>query len=78
MVYLGLPLSRGAAIITGADKKKLTEGKELIRYSLFHVNLQRSNDGRTRNLPEHTQINGIDLRHILRDVEVELSIQEKL
>ena len=31
--YLGLPLSlEGAAIVTGADKKKLTEGKELIRY----------------------------------------------
>lgn len=31
--YLGLPLSlEGVAIVTGADKKKLAEGKELIRY----------------------------------------------
>ena len=31
--YLGLPLSlEGAAKVTGASKKKLAEGKELIRY----------------------------------------------
>ena len=78
--YLGLPLSlEGAAIITGVDKKKLTEGKELIRYFSVPCKPTRSNDGRTRNLPEHAPDKWDRFKaYNLRDVEVELSIQEKL
>ncbi|NMB97439.1 MAG: DNA polymerase [Clostridiaceae bacterium] len=78
--YLGLPLSlEGAAIITGADKKKLTEGKELIRYFSVPCKATRSNDGRTRNLPEHAPDKWDRFKaYNLRDVEAELSIQAKL
>ena len=78
--YLGLPLSlEGAAIITGADKKKLTEGKELIRYFSVPCKPIRSNDGRTRNLPEHAPDKWDRFKaYNLRDVEAELSIQAKL
>ena len=78
--YLGLPLSlEGAAIITGADKKKLTEGKELIRYFSVPCKPTRSNDGRTRNLPEHAPDKWDRFKaYNLRDVEAELSIQAKL
>ncbi len=78
--YLGLPLSlEGAAIVTGADKKKLTEGKELIRYFSVPCKATQSNGGRTRNLPEHSFEKWESFKaYNLRDVEVELSIQEKL
>lgn len=78
--YLGLPLSlEGAAIVTGADKKKLTEGKELIRYFSVPCKPTVTNGGRTRNLPEHAPEKWNSFKaYNLRDVEVELSIQEKL
>lgn len=78
--YLGLPLSlEGAAIVTGADKKKLTKGKELIRYFLVPCKPTVTNGGRTRNLPEHAPEKWNSFKaYNLRDVEVELSIQEKL
>ena len=78
--YLGLPLSlEGAAIITGADKKKLTEGKELIRYFCQPCKATKTNGGRTRNRKEHAPDKWEDFKaYNLRDVEAELSIQEKL
>lgn len=78
--YLGLPLSlEGAAIVTGADKKKLTEGKELIRYFSVPCKATQSNGGRTRNLPEHALEKWESFKaYNLRDVEAELSIQTKL
>ena len=78
--YLGLPLSlEGAAIVTGADKKKLTEGKELIRYFSVPCKATQSNGGRTRNLPEHALEKWESFKaYNLRDVEAELSIQAKL
>ncbi|MGC8718419.1 MAG: DNA polymerase [Thermodesulforhabdaceae bacterium] len=78
--YLGLPLSlEGAAIVTGADKKKLTEGKELIRYFSVPCKPTQSNSGRTRNLPEHAPDKWNSFKaYNLRDVEAELSIQAKL
>lgn len=78
--YLGLPLSlEGAAIVTGADKKKLTEGKELIRYFSIPCKPTQSNGGRTRNLPEHDPDRWDRYKaYNIRDVEAELSIQSKL
>ncbi|ROR28125.1 DNA polymerase [Mobilisporobacter senegalensis] len=78
--YLGLPLSlEGAAFVTGADKKKLTEGKELIRYFSVPCKPTLSNGGRTRNLPEHAPNKWYSFKaYNVRDVEAELSIQAKL
>jgi len=78
--YLGLPLSlEGAAIVTGADKKKLTEGKELIRYFCQPCKPTKSNGGRTRNLPEHAPDKWERFKaYNARDVEAEMSIQSKL
>lgn len=78
--YLGLPLSlEGAAIVTGADKKKLTEGKELIRYFSVPCKSTKSNGGRTRNLPEHAPDKWDRFKvYNARDVEAELLIQSKL
>ncbi|WP_416148929.1 DNA polymerase [Salipaludibacillus sp. HK11] len=78
--YLGLPLSlEGAAIVTGADKKKLREGKELIRYFCQPCKSTKTNGGRTRNLPKHDPDKWDRFKaYNLRDVETELSIHSKL
>lgn len=72
--YLGLPLSLkdvGAAL--GLDKQKLTEGKELIRY--FCV---PGKDG-TRRVPASAPEKWTTFRtYNLRDVETEMSIQDRL
>ena len=72
--YLGLPLSLkdvGAAL--GLDKQKLTEGKELIRY--FCVS---GKDG-TRRMPASAPEKWTTFRaYNLRDVETEMSIQDRL
>lgn len=72
--YLGLPLSLkdvGAAL--GLDKQKLTEGKELIRY--FCV---PGKDG-TRRMPVSAPEKWTTFRaYNLRDVETEMSIQDRL
>lgn len=54
--YCGLPRSLkevGEALGLGEDKKKLAEGKALVRYFCQPCNPTKSNGGRTRNLPEH-------------------------
>lgn len=72
--YLGLPLSLkdvGAAL--GLDKRKLTEGKELIRY--FCV---PGKDG-TRHVPASAPEKWVTFKaYNLRDVETELAIQKRL
>ena len=78
--YMGLPLSlEGVGAVLGLGKQKLTEGKELIKYFCQPCAPTKANGGRTRNLPE----NALDKwsafkRYNVRDVEVEMSIQEKL
>lgn len=78
--YLGLPLSlEGAGAVLGLEKQKLTEGKDLIRYFCRPCNPTNVNDGRTRNLPSHAPEKWITFKtYNHRDVEVELSIQDKL
>lgn len=72
--YLGLPLSLkdvGAAL--GLDKQKLTEGKQLIRH--FCV---PGKDG-TRRMPASALEKWATFRaYNLRDVETEMSIQDRL
>ena len=78
--YLGLPLSlAGVGAVLGLEEQKLKEGKDLIKYFCVPCNPTKTNGGRTRNLPEH-DIAKWELfkSYNKRDVEVELSIQERL
>lgn len=72
--YLGLPLSlKDAGAALGLDKQKLAEGKELIKY--FCV---PAKDG-TRHLPSDAPDRWESFKaYNLRDVEVEMGIQERL
>ena len=78
--YMGLPLSLegvGAVLVLG--KQKLTEGKELIKYFCQPCAPTKANGGRIRNLPRHAPDKWEAFkRYNVRDVEVEMSIQEKL
>lgn len=78
--YMGLPLSlEGVSAVLGLGKQKLTEGKELIKYFCQPCAPTKSNGGRTRNLPENAPDKWAAFkRYNVRDVEVEMSIQEKL
>jgi len=78
--YLGLPLSlEGAALVTGADKQKLTEGKDLIRYFSVPCKPTQANSGRLRNLPEHAPDKWERFKaYNARDVEAEMAIQSRL
>ena len=72
--YLGLPLSlKDAGFVLGLDKQKLTEGKDLIKY--FCV---PGKDGQ-RHLPTDAPDKWAAFKaYSLRDVETEMSIQERL
>lgn len=77
---LGLPLSlEGVGAVLGLDKQKLSEGKSLIRYFCVSCQPTKINGGRTRNLPHHDKEKWAEFKsYNIRDVEVELSIQNKL
>ena len=78
--YMGLPLSlEGSGAVLGLGKQKLAEGKELIKYFCQPCAATKANGGRTRNLPEHAPDKWTAFKsYNIRDVEVEISIQEKL
>jgi len=78
--YMGLPLSlEGAGAVLGLGKQKLTAGKELIRYFCSPCKPTTANGQRTRNLPEHEPGKWESFKaYNRRDVEAELSIQERL
>lgn len=78
--YMGLPLSlEGSGAVLGLGKQKLAEGKELIKYFCQPCAATKANGGRTRNLPEHASDKWTAFKsYNIRDVEVEISIQEKL
>lgn len=80
VAYMGLPLSlESAGAVLGLEKQKLSEGKELIRYFCTPCNPTKTNGGRTRNLPEHDSEKWSRFKaYNLRDVEVEMQIQQKL
>ena len=77
---MGLPLSlECAGAVLGLAKQKLAEGKELIRYFCKPCAATAANGQRTRNLPEHTEGKWAAFKaYNKRDVEVEMSIQERL
>ena len=78
--YMGLPLSlAGAGTVLGLEEQKLKEGKDLIRYFCVPCKPTKVNGGRTRNLPEHDiEKWNTFVFYNKRDVEVEMSIQDKL
>ena len=77
---LGLPFSlEGVGAVLGLDKQKLSEGKNLIRYFCVPCSPTKVNGGRTRNLPHHDLEKWQAFKdYNVRDVEVEMSISEKL
>ncbi|MGI6198532.1 MAG: DNA polymerase [Candidatus Cloacimonadaceae bacterium] len=78
--YLGLPLSlEQVGNVLNLDKKKLKEGKDLIRYFSLPCRPTISNKQRTRNLPRHDPEKWAEFKaYNKRDVETEMLIHEKL
>lgn len=75
---LGLPLSlEGVGAVLGLEKQKLKEGKDLIRY---FCTLAKDRDGNPyRHRPEDVPEKWARFKdYNLRDVETEMSIQQKL
>lgn len=77
---MGLPLSlEGVGAVLGLEKQKLTEGKELIKYFCQPCAPTKTNGQRTRNLPIHAPDKWAAFKQYnIRDVEVEMAIQDKL
>jgi len=77
---MGLPLSlEGVGSVLKLDKQKLTEGKDLIKYFCQPCAPTKSNGQRTRNYPYHAPDKWSAFKkYNVRDVETEMSIQEKL
>lgn len=77
---LGLPLSlAGVGAVLGLDKQKSSEGKDLIRYFCVPCSPTKTNGGRIRNRPHNALDKWTAFKdYNIRDVEVELAIQEKL
>ena len=78
--YLGLPLSlAGVGTVLKLEKQKLETGKDLIKFFCQPCAPTKSNGGRTRNRPGDAPEKWAMFKsYNLRDVETEMSIQEKL
>ncbi len=78
--YMGLPLSlKGVGSVLGLKEQKLSEGKTLIGYFSIPCKPTKANGGRTRNLPADAPEKWAAFKEYnMRDVEVEMEIQEKL
>ena len=78
--YMGLPLSlEGAGAVLKLQDQKMKEGKDLIKYFCCPCKPTKANGGRTRNLPEHAPDKWESFKfYNRRDVEVELSIKQRL
>lgn len=77
---LGLSLSlEGVGKVLGLDKKKLSEGKELIKYFCVPCQATKTNDHRTRNFPHHDKTKWEQFKICnIRDVDTEIEIESKL
>ena len=77
---MGLPLSlEGVGAVLGLEKQKLTEGKDLIKFFCQPCAPTKANGGRTRNRPEDDPVKWAAFkRYNVRDVETEMSIQQRL
>ncbi len=78
--YMGLSLSlKAVGEVLKLTDRKMDEGKALIKYFSVPCNPTKANGGRTRNLPKHDiQKWNTFKEYNKRDVEVEMSIHEKL
>lgn len=79
-LYLGLPgsLAQVGAVL-GVEKKKLENGKDLIKFFSVPCKPTKTNGGRTRNLPEHDREKWQQfITYNARDVETEMDIMEKV
>lgn len=78
--YMGLPLSlEGVGVVLKLQDQKMKEGKDLIKYFCCPCKPTKANGGRTRNLPEHAPDKWESFKsYNRRDVEVELSIKQRL
>ena len=78
--YMGLPLSLEAVgAVLKLQDQKMKEGKNLVKYFFCPCKPTKANGGRTRNLPEHAPDKWeIFKSYNRRDVEVELSIKQRL
>ena len=78
--YNGLPLGlEKVGAVLGLEQQKMKEGKDLIRYFCCPCKPTASNGRRTWNLPEHAPEKwDLFKKYNVRDVEVELQIQERL
>ena len=78
--YMGLPLSlKAVGEALKLTDRKMDEGKALIKYFSVPCNPTKANGGRTRNFPKHDIQKWIAFKEYnKRDVEVEMSIHEKL
>ena len=77
---LALPLSlEGVGEALSLDKKKMSEGKELIRFFCMPCKAAKANGGRTRNLPSDAPEKWEQFKtYCKRDVDVEMQIRKKL
>ena len=77
---LSLPLSlEGVGGALNLDKKKMSEGKDLIRYFCMPCKPTKANGGRTRNLPSDAPEKWeLFKAYCIRDVDVEKQIRSKL
>lgn len=77
---LSLPLSlEGVGEALNLDKKKMSEGKDLIRYFCMPCKPTKANGGRTRNLPSDAPEKWeLFKTYCVRDVDVEKQIRNKL
>lgn len=77
---LALPLSlEGVGDVLDIQRKKLKEGSELVRYFSIPCKPTKTNEGRTRNLPEHAPEKWEMFKsYCIRDVDAEREIRWKL
>ena len=78
--YNGLPLGlEKVGAVLGLEQQKMKEGKDLIRFFCCPCKPTTSNGMRMWNLPEHAPEKwDLFKKYNVRDVEVELQIQERL
>lgn len=79
--YCGYPLSLAqvSEAMQLGDKSKLASGKALIRYFCIPCKPTKTNEGRTRNLPEHDMEKWEEFKdYCIGDVEAEREIEKRL
>lgn len=77
---LALPRSlEDVGAVLGLEKKKMKEGRDLIRYFCMPCKPTKVNEGRTRNLPAHAPEKwDLFKLYCIRDVEVETAVRHKM